>query len=129
MSTLPVSKFMTPSPLTVDRHETISATRQLMAKHQIRHLPVVDGGRLVGMISDRDLQFVETLKTLDPESAVVEDAMSPEPLRFVPSTPLGKVAEAMADSKYGSVVIVDEQGLVVGVFTTIDALRALAALA
>jgi acetoin utilization protein AcuB len=129
MSARTVATYMTQSPLTIDSHQTISAAQRLMNQHAIRHLPVVQDGRLVGVISDRDLQFVETLKTLDPETAFVEDAMSHDPLRFAPTSPLAEVAGAMAESKFGSAVIVDEGERVVGVFTTIDALRALAAIA
>lgn len=128
MSQRIVQEYMTRQPLTVQRHKTVAAARRLMGEHKIRHLPVVDEAeRLVGVVSDRDLQFLETLGTLDPEHAIIDDIMIRDPMHFSPSTPLSEVARAMADAKIGSVVIVEE-GKVVGVFTTIDALRALAVL-
>jgi acetoin utilization protein AcuB len=123
-----IRQHMTASPVTVRRDATIAEAQRLMREHEIRHLPVLDGQALVGVLSKRDLLFIETLHTLDPETALVEDAMSHEPLIFAPETPLAQVAKAMAETKYGSVVIV-ERGAVVGMFTNIDALRVLADLA
>jgi acetoin utilization protein AcuB len=93
----------------------------------IRHLPVVQDGKLAGIISNRDLQFIETLGTLDIESSLVEDAMVLDPLRFSPSATLKEVAHSMVSSKAGSAVIVDNEK-VVGIFTNVDALRALTTL-
>ncbi len=95
-----------------------------MRKHHIRHLPVLDGGKLVGVVSLGDLHLVETLAEVDPAKVRVEEAMSAEPYTVSPDTPVGDVAAEMAEHRYGCAIVVDEQK-VVGVFTTVDALRAL----
>jgi acetoin utilization protein AcuB len=128
MSGAKLGDFMTPNPIVIDAGETLSAARRLMSERKIRHLPVVSGGLLVGVLSDRDLQFVETLHTLDFETAHVADAMSHEPAHAAPGDSLAAVAKRMAESKVGSILVVDA-GRVVGLFTTIDALRALSQLA
>ena len=122
-----VRKFMALGPRLISSGHTLAQAHQVMRQHNIRHLPVVDGGRLVGMVSQRDLYLLETLKGVDPTTEKVEEAMSPEPFAVEPDTPLDEVALAMAEHKYGSAVVVD-QGAVVGLFTTVDALRALVAL-
>jgi acetoin utilization protein AcuB len=121
-----VQNHMTLSPQVVSSAHTLAQARQIMRERNIRHLPVVDDGRLVGMVSQRDLYLLETLRGVDPAAETVEEAMSPEPFAVKPDAPLEEVALAMAEHKYGSAVVVD-QGVVVGLFTTVDALRALAA--
>jgi acetoin utilization protein AcuB len=95
-----------------------------MNEHEIRHLPVVVGSELVGVVSDRDLSLVQTLAQASPETLTVEDAMTPEPYVVAPNVPLQAVARAMIRRKIGSAVVVDS-GSVVGVFTVTDALQAL----
>lgn len=123
-----IMNYMTKNPITIELHQPLSTARKLMREKNIRHLPVVEAGRLVGIISNRDLQFIETLGTLDVETALVEDAMVPDPLCFTPDVSLRDVAGAMVKTKAGSAVIVS-QDKVVGIFTNVDALRALADLA
>jgi acetoin utilization protein AcuB len=122
-----VQKFMTISPVVISSDATLCQARRLMRERNIRHLPVVDGGELVGIVSQRDLYLLETLKGVDPGAEVVREAMTGDPYAVPPDAPLDEVATAMADRKYGSAVVVD-RGSVIGVFTTVDALRALAGL-
>lgn len=118
---------MTGAPCLIQRHETLSTAHRTMREHRIRHLPVVEGRRLVGIVSDRDLHLVETLRDVDPALVRVDEAMTPDPYTVAPGASLLAVARSMAKGKYGSAVVV-ERGRVVGIFTTTDALDALAAL-
>jgi acetoin utilization protein AcuB len=119
-----IREFMTPLPHTIGRDQPMSAAHRLMNEHRIRHLPVLAGGELVGIVSDRDLKFVEALKDVDPERVTIEEAMSQAPYTVAPETPLGEVVSKMADERYGAALVV-ERGSVVGIFTAIDALRTL----
>jgi acetoin utilization protein AcuB len=123
-----VDKFMTVGPMVIEATRTLAEAHRLMRERNIRHLPVVDGGALVGLVSQRDLYLLETLKGVDPTTETIDEAMTADPFVVPPDAPLHEVAAAMAEHKYGSAVVVD-RGVVIGVFTTIDALRALAALA
>lgn len=115
---------MTRAPHTIGFEETLAAAHRLMGTHGIRHLPVLHSGRLVGMVSQRDLHLIETLRNVDPHEVEVSEAMTPTPYTVTPRSSLRKVASEMAANKYGSAVVMENER-VVGVFTTIDALRAL----
>lgn len=120
-----IDRHMTKSPYSIGREQKLSQAHKLMREHAIRHLPVLHGGKLIGVLSDRDLHLIETLRDVDPEKVLVEEAMSPAVYTVEPKTPLDEVVREMAHHKYGCAVVV-ENGKVVGVFTTIDAMRAFA---
>jgi acetoin utilization protein AcuB len=120
-----IRDHMTAHPHTVGQEQMMAFAHALMRKHAIRHLPVLHAGKVVGMVSTRDLHLVETLPDVDPEHTSVEEAMSTDVYIVAPEALLTEVAEVMAARKLGSAVVIDHGG-VVGVFTTTDALHALA---
>jgi acetoin utilization protein AcuB len=123
-----VEQHMTVSPVVVGIADTLADAHRVMRERGIRHLPVLDGGRLVGVVSQRDLYLAESLEGVDPASDTVREAMCGDPYTVPPGAPLGEVAATMAERKVGSAIVVD-RGAVIGVFTTVDALRALASIA
>jgi acetoin utilization protein AcuB len=125
MKPLLVDDCMSPMPYTIQQDSSMADAHVRMREHQIRHLPVLDGEQLVGLLSMRDLHIMETLKDVDPDRVMVKDAMTENPYAVQVGTPLREVAINMNARKYGSAVILD-QTRVVGVFTTVDAMRVLA---
>jgi len=123
----PISKYMTTSPRTAEGSVTLAAAAQIMKESGIRHLPVVEGQKLLGIITDRDIRFVESFQDVDPTELTLEEAMTEEPYTVSPDTSLDEVAATMAEQKYGSAVVVQNEH-VVGVFTTVDVCRALSEL-
>jgi len=119
-----IETFMTRSVHTIGTKAPLAEAHRLMNDHGIRHLPVLEGGRLVGLLSQRDLHLIETLRDVDPKEVLVEEAMTQDAYTVAPETPLGGVAREMARHKYGSAVIV-RGAEVLGIFTTTDALQAL----
>jgi len=97
----------------------------MMREHNIRHLPVLRGAKIVGLVSDRDLNTLETLKDVDPHKVLVSEAMTEDPYLVSPDAALDEVVSTMADRKYGSAVVM-QHDKVVGIFTTVDACRAFA---
>ena len=122
--TAPIADFMTPMPHTVGSEQTITFAQQLMSKYEIRHLPVLHGGELYGIVSDRDLGMVAGLNEVNPDNTTVEEAMTQEAYTVSQDTPLFEVLQAMLDHKYGSAIVVDGMKIV-GILTTHDALQLL----
>ena len=120
-----VQEYMTTIPYSVGFDQKLSVAHDLMRAHRIRHLPVLSGGKLVGLLTDRDLHLIETLKGVDPNKVSVEEAMTQMPYTVPPEAPLDEVCAEMAANKYGCAVIV-RNNKVIGVLTTVDVCRALA---
>ena len=118
-----ISECMTKSPHTVAVDMPLVKAQQIFREHDIRHLPVLDGEKLVGMLSDRNLK--EALASPGGEKFLVEDAMMPDVFAVRPDTELATVVEAMAAEKYGCALIQGKDEKVAGVFTTVDACRLL----
>lgn len=122
---LVVKHWMTPSPHTVGKDQKLSVAHALMREHGLRHLPVLEKGKLVGILSQRDLYFLESIKGVDVDVDRVEDAMSQEVYCVAPEARIGEIIPEMAAHRYGCVVVIEGRN-VVGVFTTTDALNLLA---
>jgi len=119
-----ISKYMTTIPHTIGADQSLSKASKMMHEYRIRHLPVLSGGKLVGILSDRDVKLVESFKDVDPEKVTVEEAFTPDPFIASPTSSLADVCEQMAVKKYGCALVCDNNKLV-GIFTWVDALSAL----
>jgi acetoin utilization protein AcuB len=122
-----IQKYMTTTPYTVRPDLALAAADKIMHEHNIRHLPVLNSGQLVGLLSQRDIRLIESFKDVDIKEVQVVEAMSPEVFEVAPDAPLDEVVLAMAAKKFGSAVVT-QNGKVVGIFTTVDALQTLAEL-
>ncbi|MCC7405318.1 MAG: CBS domain-containing protein [Bdellovibrionales bacterium] len=120
---IPVDEFTSPTPITVAADTSAAEVAKLLRKHNIRHIPVVDDEVPVGIISERDLRVLSTVKELNQVTAA--QVMVSDPFTVSPDTPLDQVVFEMSDRKIGSAIVQDEDGKVVGIFTNTDALNAL----
>ncbi len=120
-----IQKYMTTTPHTINQEQTIDKAKKMMGDFNIRHLPVLDGGKIVGLLSDRDIHLIESLAGVNPLEVKIKDAMSQDPFLCSPEAGLDEVVSEMAANKYGS-AIVAQNDKVVGIFTTIDAMNTLA---
>jgi acetoin utilization protein AcuB len=124
---LTISERMTHTPHLIGAEQSMTVAHEMMRSNGIRHLPVLHGGKLVGLVSQHDLYLIESLRDVDPDEVRVEEAMTQDVYTVTPKTPLKEVVSEMAERKLGSAVVV-EGSKIVGVFTTIDALDTLAGL-
>lgn len=122
-----LENVMTPIPFAASETETVHEAHARMAALQIRHLPVLREGRLVGVVSQRDLGRLITMTAGEPSNMRIGDAMSPDPYAVDMRAPLTEVARTMASKRYGCVLALDGEE-VRGIFTTTDAMETLAEL-
>jgi acetoin utilization protein AcuB len=114
-----VTRWMTKSPVVAESNESLASVRRKMDKGNFHRIPVVDGGKLVGIVSDRDLrQHAGSL-----ENVKVNGAMTKPVVSVAPTAMLEQAANLLVKHKIGGLPVV-EQGKVVGVITATDLLRA-----
>lgn len=121
----PIERFMTNVLVVIGPRQPLTEATRLMRTHRVRHLPVMEHGKLLGLVSQRDVHLIETLDGVDPSRVLVEEAMTREVFSVEPDEPVDRVARAMAEKRIGSAVVSHGERLL-GLFTTVDALRALA---
>jgi acetoin utilization protein AcuB len=120
-----VRERMSEHPVTIEPESSALSALGIMQYHHLRHLPVVDAGsHIVGILAERDL-LLAAGRYLHAGMEVTE-VMSHKVQTVRPDTSLGEAARLMADLKIGSLPVVDEDGLIVGIITESDLFRALA---
>jgi acetoin utilization protein AcuB len=114
-----VARWMTKDPVVVESKDTLAAVRQMMDKGSFHRVPVVDGGKLVGIVSDRDLrQHTGALARVK-----VNGAMTTSVVSVTPTTMLEEAANLLVKHKIGGLPVIDRSKLV-GIITATDLLRA-----
>lgn len=124
MTTRPITDYMTKNPHSIDPTQSIVQARNKMLDLGCKHLPVLSGRKIVGIVSDRDLNFVSELVRDEPEKIQVGEVMLTEVIKCDVSCSLLDIAKKMKENKVGSVVITKDSELE-GIFTATDAVIAL----
>ncbi len=121
-----VRDIMTTSVITIGPEATLEQVCEVMQAHNVRHLPVLDGGVLVGVITDRDLHGGGSSPCLAPAKpkGLVRDAMVHPPRTAHPLDPVEDAARTMRALKIGCLPVLDGERLA-GIVTGIDLLDAL----
>jgi len=122
-----VGVAMTPFPYAVGPDASVLEVEQLMDQHRIRHIPVQDDGRVLGIVSERDLHHLvhAALPRTDKSRLRVRHLLLPDPYVVEMTAPLDEVAAEMAARHLGSAIVL-RHGRLAGVFTAVDACRLLA---
>ncbi|MCA9867750.1 MAG: CBS domain-containing protein [Anaerolineales bacterium] len=128
---LTVNDLMTVIPNAVSPRSTLRQVIELMKTQACRQLPVLVEGKLVGIITDRDVRLVMNSPLIlhgrwqDEEildSVTAEDCMTPDPLTITPETPAYQAANMLSIYKFGALPVVDD-GVLVGIITVTDFLN------
>lgn len=117
-----VDEWMVKDPITVAKDQKIQHCVDLMKEHSIRHLPVVDNRKLVGLVSESDLREVYLASLL--EDLTIERVMIKEPITVTPDTELDEAARLIYEKKIGGLPVVDYYNHVVGIITVADLVEA-----
>lgn len=119
-----IKDVMTASPHSVGDDLPLNKAIEMMREHHIRHLPVQSGGKLVGVLTDRDVKLALSVHPAA-KDLLVSDIMTEDPYAVSPNTSLDKVLPVMANHKYGCVIVQGDKGRAIGIFTATDAVRML----
>jgi acetoin utilization protein AcuB len=118
---------MTPGPVTVSPEATVAAARSAMRRGRFRHLPVVAGAELVGVVAAGDLQVppgapVEAAESL--ADRPLTEVMTTQPITMWPDEPVEVAARVLVEQAVGCLPVVADEGLV-GILTESDLFRVL----
>jgi len=129
-----VRDWMSPDPVSVTPDTTVAHARRMMANEAIRHLPVVNDGRLIGIISDRDVMINEAalraaVRKHDVASVIdderpVEAVMSPAPVVIGTDADVADAAKLLVSHRINALPVINPAGRLVGILTSVDCLLA-----
>ena len=122
-----IRELMHHHPITIQKDASAETAAQLLQKLDVRHLPVMDGTRLVGMISDRDLAPILLEDPLGAKDArTVSQLMEGDVVTVGPEAPAREGVDLMAERRVGALPVVEDGHVLVGIVSYIDVLRAMA---
>ena len=128
MESKTVRELMSSDVVSVEEHESLSIANRIMKLGRIRHMPVLNGSRLVGLISQRDLLHNALSEALGANTAAnlealneikVCEVMTPDPVTCSPDTSLAAAAQVMLKHKFGCLPVLMNDELV-GILTESD---------
>lgn len=114
--------IMTEDPMVLEPNATIADAIEILSSLDVRHLPVVRGKELVGMLSDRDIQ--RYYGDDEAQQRSVASVMNTNVISVEPDTSIAEVAATLIENRIGAVPVVDgHEGDVVGIVSYVDVLR------
>lgn len=126
---MPVSAIMTKDLITINHTDDLITAENLFKEHKIRHIPVVSGQEIIGMLSYTDLLRVSYADAIDEEESDVEtvvfnmftisQVMAKNLVKVSPDTTIKEVAEILSDKEFHAIPVVENDELV-GIVTTTD---------
>ncbi len=116
-----VGDFMTRELVTLQESDDLALAEQMLKLGSIRHLPVVRSGKLVGLVTQRDL--LRAAASHPPKRTSAAEVMVRSPTSVRPATSLVQAARVMLEHKFGCLPICEEDGTLVGIITEADFVR------
>lgn len=127
-----VSEIMTTNLVLLNTDDSLDKAERLFKKHHIRHIPVVKGQRIVGMLSLTDLLRISFADLTDDEEEVetivynmftIEQVMAKTPMVVSPDQSIKEVAEILSTNEFHALPVVAERKRIIGIVTTTDLLK------
>lgn len=130
--TVPIAQIMSKDLKTLTTKQTLYEAESMFKKHKIRHIPVVDGNKLVGVLSYSDLlkiSYADVTEGEEDVEAVVYDmfsisqVMAKVPVTVTSDTSIKEVIKILINQTFHSIPVVEKNGDLVGIVTTTDLLK------
>ena len=131
---VPVHTIMTPTPVSAHIGQSLSDVRKAMTEGGFHHMPVVNGKKLIGLLSSTDILRVSYEYQIDPRqmdaildhNITIKELMTTGLVRVRKNDTIREVVDIFATGKFHSLPVVDEEENLVGIVTTTDVLRYMA---
>lgn len=126
-----VSTIMTKNVVKLNLQDDLTKAESLFKKHKIRHIPVVNGNRVIGMLSYTDLLRISFVDSVDEDELIdatvynmftVEQVMAKNLITISPETTIKEAAEILSNKEFHALPIC-EGNLLVGIVTTTDLIK------
>lgn len=128
---VPVSAIMTKNVVKLNLQDDLTKAETLFKKNKIRHIPVVNGNKIIGMLSYTDLLRISFVDAVDEDEVIdatvynmftVEQVMAKNLITIDPETTIKQAAEILSTKEFHALPVV-ESGLLVGIVTTTDLIK------
>ena len=116
-----VKTIMTTDLITINPQTKLSSVRQIFMSHKIHHLPVMDKGMLVGLVTTYDM-WKNEIAPSDYSDTEVSDVMTTSIAKISPQDKIGTAAELFLDNRFHALPVVNEYNHLVGIVTSFDVL-------
>jgi len=132
MGAVTVSELMTPNPVTIAHDQTIGRAFEVMTRYEIRRLPVIKDGKLVGILTDRDIRqlagrpSLKRPRTEEDDNYLnlpVEEAMTLNVITIREKHSVEDAIRTMLKHKISGLPVLDREGTIVGVLSDLDVLK------
>lgn len=129
---VPISTIMTKNVIKLNTSDDLTKAETLFKKHHIRHIPVVNGNKIIGMLSYTDLLRISFVDAVDDEDEIVdatvynmftvEQVMAKNLVKVSPDTTIKETAEILASREFHALPVCEDD-LLVGIVTTTDLIK------
>lgn len=119
-----VKEYMTKNPVTCSPDEDVRVAFGKLTDLKVRQAPVLEGGKLVGIVTDRDLRLA-VVETVSGQGLSVRSVMTPKPVTVAEDAPLREAATLLSKNKFNALPVLSASGELAGMLTTTDVLNGL----
>jgi len=118
-----ISELMSPNPCTIEADKPVAYAARIMTEEDVGLAPVVEGERLVGTLTDRDIVIRVVAEGKDPQAVTVREVASTDLVTVDPQQDLDEALRLMAGNQVRRLPVVEEDGRLVGVVAQADVAR------
>jgi CBS domain-containing protein len=118
-----ITDLMTANPCAIEADKPVAYAAKMMQQERVGLAPIVDGGRLVGTLTDRDIVTRVVAQGKDPQSVTVREVASTDPVTIEPQQDLDEALQLMASHQVRRLPVVEEDGRLIGIVAQADIAR------